>query len=100
MEQQLGKFRCSTAAPALLNCFQSAADENLMKEAAPEETEAAQMAETSEKVMVLVGSASNTESAAFVRSSHLLQHALSVAQSASSGRGLRGGDAAAETATA
>ena len=77
MEQKLGKCRCSTAAPALLNCFQSAADENLMKEAAPEETEAAQMAETSEKVMVLVGSASNTnKSAAFVRSSHLLQHVL------------------------
>ena len=71
MEQKLGKCRCSTAAPALLNCFQSAADENLMKEAAPEETEAAQMAETSEKVMVLVGSASDIKSDAFVHSSHL-----------------------------
>ena len=76
MQRKLGKCRCSTAPPAALNCSQSAADESATEEALPEETGAAQMAETSEKVMVLVGSASNIESAAFVRSSHLLQHAL------------------------
>ena len=52
--------------------LQRPTEQNVMEKAPPVETEVMEMIETPKKTMLLVCSANNIESAAFLRVSHLL----------------------------